>query len=173
MLSGGHEPRKALFVHGPSGTKLMPGALSAKPPLSATHLRGLARNLEGIGHVCLLDTAAASDEADAALANCQEAILVTTPDLPAVVATMRTLNKCKELKVHARGVIINKAHDDGHELAPANVGAMLKLPVLAVVPHDDSVREALRIKHPVVYSHPESAASAAIKQCAAGLIRHG
>jgi septum site-determining protein MinD len=172
VLSGADEPRKALFVHASSGTRLMPGAMRPQS-LSAAHLRGLRRHLEGLAHVCLLDTAPASDEADAALANCQEAILVTTPDLPSVVATMRTLNRCKELGVHPRGVIINRAHDDSHELAVANVGTLLALPVLAVVPQDDSVRESLRIRQPVVYSHPDSPAATAIRQCAAGLISHG
>ena len=173
VLTGTHEPRKALFVHAPSGTRLLPGALNASPELSPAHLRGLARNLEGVSHVCLIDTGAGSDESDAALESCQEAILVTTPDLPSVVGTMRTLNRCKELNVHPRGVIINKAHGDAHELTSANISALLQLTVLAVVPYDDSVREALRIKHPVVYSHPDSAAAQAIKQCAAGFIRHG
>ena len=173
VLSGRDAPQKALFVHAPSGTRLMPGALNHQPALTADHLRGLRRNLEGVAHVCLLDTAAASDESDAALSNCQEAILVTTPDLPSVVATMRTARLCSELNVHARGIIINQSHGDNHELTADNVSKLLKLPVLAIVPQDDAVREALRIKHPVVYSHPDSPASAAIRQCAAGLIRHG
>jgi septum site-determining protein MinD len=173
VLAGAHEPSKALFVHQPSNTRLMPGSLNQQPPITTDHLRGLQRHLDGLAHVCLLDTSSSSEQADAVLANCQEAILVTTPDLPSVAATMRTLNQCKELGVQARGVIINRAHNDSHELAAANVGALLGLPVLAVVPQDDSVREALRIKHPVVYSHPDSPAAMAIKECAAGLIRHG
>jgi septum site-determining protein MinD len=173
VLSGKSKPSEALYLHTPSGTRLVPGDIAMNKTITGNHLLGLARNIEGLAHVALIDSAPGlTDEAVAVLKSASEVIVITTPDMPSVVDTLKTINAAKELGVSVRGAIINKSHGDEHELEAANVSKLLGVPIIGVVPEDISVRESLRMKHPVVYSHPDSAAAMALKRCAETLVRY-
>jgi len=174
VLAGTHQPHDALYVHSPSGTKLVPGDLSVNHTLSGKHLLGLKRHLGGLAHVAIIDTASGlGDAALGALRSCNETIVVTTPDMPSVIDTLKTVRAARELGVHVRGAIINRSRDDGHDLESENVSTLLGVPVIAVIPDDDAVRDSLRMKHPVVYSHPDAPASIALSNCARSLIKYG
>jgi MinD-like ATPase involved in chromosome partitioning or flagellar assembly len=109
-------------------------------------------------------------ETFAALALADEAVFVTTPELPAVIDTLKLIKKCRELGTPVRGVILNRVRQHAHELFPGNVQALLGVPILATVPNDVSVSEALHVRHPVTYSHPDSPAARTIKEVAALLL---
>jgi len=170
VLAGRNKPSDALYLHSPSGTRLVPGSMAEA--IDSKHLLGLKRNLNGLAHVALVDSAAGmDDDALNAVKAADELIVVTTPDMPSVIGTLRTVKAARQAGIGVRGAIINRALSDENELSADNVSALLGVPVMAVVPEDDAVRESLRMKHPVVYSHPDSAASTALRACAAGLVR--
>ncbi len=173
VLAGTSKPHDALYLHTPSGTRLMPGDIGHTQDINANHLLGLARNLSGLAHVALVDSASGlGEESLAVIKTANEVIVITTPDMPAVIDTLKTVKAAKDNKIHVRGVIVNRARGDDHELQPTNVATLLGVPLMAVVPEDDAVRESLRMKHPVVYSHPDSKASVALRACAESLVRY-
>jgi MinD-like ATPase involved in chromosome partitioning or flagellar assembly len=46
---------------------------------------------------------------------------------------------------------------------------LLDLPVIGVIPYDDNVRKAVKLKHPVTHTHPNAKASKSYEELA-GLI---
>lgn len=173
VLAGRSRPFDALYLHTPSGTRLVPGDISLGSAIESRHLLGLARNIEGLAHIALVDSAPGlGEEALAVLKGANEVIVITTPDMPSIVDTLKTIKAANEFGVRVRGAIVNRVHSDEQELQLDNVQKLLGVPLIGVVPEDDAVRESLRMKHPVVYSHPDSAAAAAIKKCAESLVRY-
>ncbi len=172
VLVGKNAPRDALYIHSPSGTRLVPGSLAMDHGVKPEHLLGLKRHVEGLAHVALIDTASGlGPDSLSALKAADEVIVVTTADMPSVIATLKTVSACRELGSKVRGVIINR-HKDG-DMEPSNVEAMLGVPLLATLPEDYAVSESIQMKHPVMFSHPEAPISEALKQCASSLIRYG
>lgn len=173
VLSGKHAAKDALYLHTPSGTRLLPGDISVGHDIHGQHLIGLKRNIDGLAHVAIIDSAPGlGAEALGALKSADEVLVVTTPDMPAVVDTLKTIRAAQHYGVSVRGAIINRSHGDEHELSAENVGKLLGVPILGSIPEDIAVRESLRMKHPVVFSHPDSAATTAIRQCAERLVRY-
>ncbi|MBI4145333.1 P-loop NTPase [Candidatus Woesearchaeota archaeon] len=164
----------ALYHHVPSGLKVVLGHLSVVHAKRHKHheLLKLPQILKRLPcTLAVLDCATGHHaESLAALAVVDEALIVTTPELPSVINSLKLIARCKEFGTPVKGVIINRAGSHDHELTADNVQSLLETPVLAVVPEDPSISEALAIKHPVTYSHPDSPASQAVKQLASSLL---
>ena len=163
--------RDTIHQHAQSGLKVVPGK-TAVTVVNHRDLLKLQSLIQGLSSpVVLLDTATGlHPETLAALAIADEAIMVTTPELPAVIDTLKLIKKSQALGTPVRGVILNRTRQHAHELFPGNVQALLGVPVLASIPNDVAVSEALHVRHPVTYSHPDSPAARTIKEVAALLL---
>ena len=97
-------------------------------------------------------------------------VLVTTPDLAAVTETLKTKRVAEHCGTSILGILITKRGEHGHELSAERVARFLGAPVLGEIPYDSTVATSVSMKHPVVYSHPESPSAESFKALAAHLV---
>jgi len=154
-----------------SGLRIIPASISFEDSKTKAHksLSDTMLDLHGKVDIALLDIAAGlNDEVTDAMKACDNLLVVVTPDMPSVTDALKTIKLAEEIGVRVFGVIVNKSGDD--ELTTQNIETILEKPVIGVVPYDDNVGKSLKCKFPVVYSHPESAASYSYKKLAATLL---
>ena len=161
----------AMYHHAPSGLKVLPSKLGQN---SKHHeLLKLKQSLEELpSSLALLDcTSGAQPETLAALAIADSAILVTTAELPAVIDTLKLVKKCNNFGTPIRGIIVNKNGQHNNELSAENIQSLLDTPVIAIVPHDEVVRNALVTTQPFTHEDPNSPASTVIHELANNLLQ--
>jgi len=164
VLAGEASVEQALY-EGPAGCMVVPSGLS---------LSGLARaNPQRIGIVTkelltrfdfvILDCAPGlSKESAAPLAASDEVVLVVNPDLASLADALRVKMMCEALETRVRGAVVNRTGLTKAELAPREVGSMLNLEILSVIPEDEEVRKSANLKVPVVMKRKDSPAAAAL-----------
>ncbi|MEM4397589.1 MAG: cell division ATPase MinD [Candidatus Woesearchaeota archaeon] len=155
------------------GLKIIPASISVKESnkIDYKKLEQLIKSLSGLAEFVIIDTSAGlTDEAIAGLKIGDEIIVVSTPELPAVSDALRTIKKAKELGKKVSGLILTRVYDDELELSKKDIEAILETPVMAIIPEDETMREAVRMKSPITHSHPNSAASTSYKELAAKLL---
>lgn len=96
-------------------------------------------------------------------------LIVTQAELPALTDALKTIRLAEKLDKNVRGVILTRAKNwESAEIE--NVEAMLETPVLEIIPEDEAVKEALKLKDAVVHTHPNSKAARGYKSLAAKLL---
>ncbi len=172
VLQGKHKISEAVYIHH-SGTKIVPASISLDElrKTKPDRLKSKLLNLVGLTDIILIDSAAGlGREALAAIEAADELIIVTNPELPAVTDALKTIRLAQRLKKRVRGVVLTRTKQNNLDIPNRNVESLLERNIIAVIPEDESVREALTLREPVVYSHPKSPAAIAYKTLAASLI---
>ena len=109
-----------------------------------------------------------SKEALAVMQGCERVLVVTNPEIPAVTDAIKTIDcATQKYKKYVIGVVLNKVTGAKYELSKEEIERILGQPVIAVIPNDQIVAEAIAAKTPVVMYAPNSAPAIAIKQLAA------
>ena len=172
VLEGKKKIRDAAYIH-PSGLKVILSsiALERYKEEHILKLKDAINDLEGASEVVIIDAAAGlGKEAKTAIAVADEAIIVTTPDLPSVTDALKTIKTSEKLGTKIIGIVVTKVNNDNLEMTLRNVETILEKPIIGVIPNDNSIRKSLYLKNPVNYTHPTSGASVAYKKLAAKLI---
>lgn len=172
VLLGKAKIGDAIYEH-ESGTKIIPSSLSVKELRRLNHskLKDVSRKLRKMADYVVLDSAAGlGEEALAALESGDELIIVTNPEIPAVTDALKTSKVIEELGKQVKGVIVTRVKGNKTEMPIANIKDMLELPILAVIPEDKNMQEALVMKDAIVHTHPRSKASRAYKMLAAKIM---
>ncbi len=172
VLDGNKRINEAAYMH-PSGLKVILASI-AMERYKEDHIHKLneaINALEGASEVVIIDAAAGLEkEAKAAIAVSDEAIIITTPDLPSVTDALKTIKTAEKLGSKVIGVVVTKVNNDNLEMTLKNVETILEKPIIGVIPNDETIRKSLYLKNPVNYTHPTSRASVAYKKLAAKLI---
>ncbi|MCX8194238.1 MAG: cell division ATPase MinD [Candidatus Pacearchaeota archaeon] len=173
VLQGKKHIYSAVYEHH-SGTKVVPSSLALeqlkgiKPQLFGKAIEKLKKlsdfiiidSAAGLGREALL-AIEALDEND-------ELLIVTNPEMPAVADALKTIKLAERLGKKVSGVIITRAKNKkNQELSTKNIKALMEKPILARVPEDDSVKESIMQRSPVVLTHPKSKAAKSYKRLAA------
>jgi septum site-determining protein MinD len=168
VLKGEAKIHDAIYQHA-SGTKVIPGSLSMHD-IGRCKLEELGRHIHKIGSdVVILDGAPGLDaEAQAAIKISDEVMVVTTPELPSVASSLKTIRMAQQFNKPITGVVLTRAGHD-LDLKIKNIQTILEHPVIGVVPEDHHIKKALVKREPVVYSYPESPSSQAYRKLAAYL----
>jgi septum site-determining protein MinD len=164
---------KAVYRH-QSGLKLIPGSIS----LEHFHKRDIEKfkkslaSLKDKAEALLLDLASGlnRDNLDI-IKNCHDLIVVTTPDFISVTETLKLIKVAKTHDKNIVGIVVNKYSGKDYDMKIENINALLKEKVIAVIPDHSSIKQALKLKYPVVYSHPYSKATEAFEKFACSLIK--
>ncbi len=163
VLAGEARVEQALY-EGPAGCSILPSGLSlsgfsrANPQRLQDVVEGLSTKFEYI----ILDCAAGlSKESTVPLTVADEVIIVVNPDLASLADALRVKMMCDALETRIGGVVINRSGVSKAELAPREVGAMLGLEIMSVIPEDEEVRKSSNLKVPVVLKKKDSPAAAA------------
>lgn len=152
----------AIYEH-ESGTKIMPASLSLKETekIDYRKLIEVARRLKKITNHILIDSAAGlGEEAKASILAADEIIIITNPEMSAVTDALKTIKLAEEMNRPVKGVIINKYRKGKKaDMSISNIRDMLEIPLLGIIPEEDSIRESQAMKNAVIYTHPKSEAA--------------
>ena len=158
VLKGKNTIHEAVQRHS-SGIYFIPGSLALED-MEKLKLNNFKSIKELKADFVIIDGAAGlGKEALATLEHCDELLVVTNPELPAMKDALKTIRIAEELGRNVKGVIVTRARKEKHDISLRNIEAMLEKPVIAVIPEDAMVREALSLKESLVYSHPHSNAA--------------
>ncbi|WP_414836905.1 MinD/ParA family ATP-binding protein [Candidatus Nanohalococcus occultus] len=101
---------------------------------------------------------------------CDELLIVTTPTKTAATNAAQIIEKAKRMHVPVLGTVVNMSENDpGRELVENEVQVMTESDVVAEIPHDDKMKEALFHGTPLVHHEPLSEASLKMKELAHSL----
>jgi len=151
----------AIYEH-ESGTKIIPASLSLKEyeKINYRKLIDIAKKLKKITEYVLIDASAGlGEEARAAMYASDEIIIVTNPELSAVTDALKTIKLAEEIGKPVKGVIINRYRKSKADMKISDIRDMLEVPILGIIPEDESVKKSQLIKNPVVCTHPRSPSS--------------
>lgn len=157
-----------------SGLKIIPSSLSVKEleKLKPERLKDFKKEFKKVVEdYIIVDCAAGLGiEALSSIKIADELILVSNPEMPAITDALKAIKIAEQLKKEIIGVIMTRVKKNKIELQPTTVREMLEIPILGMVPEDQSVAESLNLKDAVVHTHPKSKAARAYKEIAANLI---
>lgn len=164
--------QQAIYTH-ESGLRILPTISSTYDLKSLKYekLKDLLKDLSGEADIIIMDAAAGlGKEAITAIEVCDEVLIITNPELSAVLDAQKTIQVAQEIGKTIIGVVVNKVIGDKHELRIDQIEKLLDIPVIGVIPHDPYVRKALHHKQPVSYKYPRSKASKSYEELAGMLL---
>lgn len=155
------------------GFDILPGALvydkSAK--INPFRLAEKMRDLKKRYDIILIDSSPnLDDEILATMIASDELLIVTTPDHVTLAATLRAIKSAKEKRVPILGMILNKVHDKNFELTLEEIENMSGADVLAVIPHELEVLEALSLSTPSTMRNNDSESTIEYRKLAGALV---
>ena len=171
-VKGEKSIRDCVYSH-ESGVRIAPGSISIKDLKNTkqTDFSRVLKGLEGTTELVIVDSCAGlGKEMVSCVESADEVLVVTTADLPAVTDALKTIEIIEENGKTVIGVVLNRVRNDNVELKADAIEALVEKPVIASIPEDESIRESLKKKHPVVYSHPDAPSTTAYKQLAALMV---
>lgn len=111
-----------------------------------------------------------NDEILATMVSSDKLLVVSSPDFPTLSCTMQAVKTAKAKRTQIFGIILNRVHNKKFELSINEVEDAAETPVLAIVPHDVRILEALSKTVPAALHTPLSDAIIEYKHLAACLI---
>jgi septum site-determining protein MinD len=163
---------EAVYEHH-SGTKIVPTSLSLQELNEASfeNLSGAMKKLKKMTDIVICDGAAGLGyEALSAIDACDEVVIITQAELPAVADALKTVKIAEQMGKKIAGVIVTRVDKSSDEMSIKSIESMLEHKVLGIVPDDNAIGSALAARDAVVNSHPRSRASRSYKKIAAKLI---
>ena len=159
----------AIYTH-PSGLRVVPASVSlnylTKNP-TPYRLKSVLSDLSGI---ILIDSPPGlRDDALLVLKACDEIIIITNPEIPAVTDALKVIKVCREMGKEPLGIVVNRVRDK-FELTTQEIEEMCDLSVIGRIPEDREVKRSMFEKTPVVSLKPHSKAAVEFKRIAAALI---
>ncbi len=151
----------AIYEH-ESGTKIIPASLSLKESerINFKRLGEVTKRLKRMTDYVIIDSAAGlGEEAKSALFAADEVIIITNPEMSAVTDALKTIKLAEEMNKPVIGVIITRYQGKKVDMSITNIRDMLEIPILGIIPEDESIRESQVMKNAVIYTHPKSNAS--------------
>jgi len=172
VLKGEASIQEAIYSH-ESGLRILPTISTVRDlkTMKYDKIKATLRELEDEAEIIILDTSAGlNKETIIVMEASDEMLVITNPELSAVLDAQKALQLAHELGKTILGVVINKQGEHRHELKVDEVEKLLDLPVIGIIPYDTAVREALNLKHPVTHTHPKSKASRSYEELAGLLL---
>lgn len=123
---------------------LIPADLDNPQVKDPLKLKQKIKSLRNQYDVILIDSSPAlNDETLSAMTASDELLVVTTPDMPTLSTTLRAVKLAKRRKTPIIGLILNKVYKKSFEISLSDVEEAVGVPVMAIIPYDISVIEAL------------------------------
>jgi cell division ATPase MinD len=161
VLTDKAKPEEAIYTH-KSGLLVMPATASLHDLkfMDYETLKDLIFDLRTGHDIIVLDSAAGlGKEAISAMEASDEIIIVTNPELSAVVDAQKTIQVASEIGKLVLGVVVNKISGHRSEMKIKEIENMLGFPVIGEVPYDINVKISVKKNHPVTHHKKNSKAS--------------
>lgn len=173
VLKGRAHITDAVYDHD-NGLKVIPAGLSLRDlrGIDSRNLAAALLDMLGSTDIVLMDVAAGlGKETLAALEAADEMVIVTNPDLPSVTDALKAVKLGQQMGVRILGTVVNRRTGRKHEMRSAEIRSMLDdTEILAEIPEDKRIAEAISARSPVVHFAPRSASSQRMHQIANRLI---
>jgi len=166
------DPFEAVYEH-ESGMKIMPSSLSLSElrKIKPEKLKAYKSDFKRIADYIILDSSAGlGSETRSAIDAADELIIVTNPEMPALTDALKTIKLAEEMRKPIKGVIVTRVRRQDSEMEPDVVKEMLEIPILGMIPEDELIQEALKLKDAIVHTHPHSKSARAYKEIAAKIL---
>jgi len=168
VLDGKAQTKEAIYETG-YGFDIIPGSLNY-PVVNPLKLRDRLGEVKKKYDVVIIDSSPnLNNEILAAMMASDELIVVTTPDIVTLGTTLKAIKFAKERKTPINGLILNKVYNKKFEIPLQDIEDACKSHVLAVLPHDVNVLEALSRSLPSTM-HKRTKGSEEYKKLAASLV---
>lgn len=170
ILKGKANISDAIEVH-PSGLGVIPASLNLGDAfIDHDKLPRVIEKLRSYADIILLDTAPALGERTLdTMKACDQALIVTNPDLPAAVEALKAVKLAKKHALEILGTVVNKV-GNGTSLSLDEVEYICNIPVIASIPEEKAVTKSIEKHMPLVHYKPQSKAAQDFKALAADLI---
>ncbi len=171
VLRGYHHITEAVYSHA-SGIKVIPGSLSNKSlhGLKLNNLRKSLYALEGLTDYIIIDGAPGLTNENASLLESVSSVLiVTNPELPALSDALKMIKMVEAYGRKIKGIVVTKTGKDDN-ITIDNIEKLLGKKVIAEIPDDKKVKEALEKKNIFFTLHPTHKVSLSYKKLAALLL---
>jgi len=150
---------------------ILPASIFNNMRVSPLQLKTRIRGLKQSYDIILIDSSPNLDEETlGVMLASDEIFVVTTPDRPTLSATIKAIKLAQMRGTPISGLILNKVNNKKFEIPLEDVEETLDIPVLAVIPYDVSVLEALANMQPSTFFKPKSKGSAEFKKLAGVMI---
>ena len=172
FLRGDAKLKDVVYYH-PFGFKVVPAGLSVNDlvGVNADKLQSLTLNLIGKTDFILLDSAPSlGKEATLSLKISDEILLLTNPNLPAVLDVLKVSKVAENLNKNILGVVVNRVNKKENELSTEEIEDFVKYPVIAEIPEDVNVQRSLAARAAVIDYNPKSPASIEMRRLAHYLV---
>jgi septum site-determining protein MinD len=160
--------KDAAYQH-ESGLKVVPGDIKSQE-VDLSNVKGTLLELIGTGEIIILDMAPSGQESLEVMKSLNDLFVVATPDLPSLAEALKTVKKAQSLDVNVLGLILNKVSEDDLDLSISNVETLTDTCVVGIIKENQTFKEALAAKQPLVYSHPQSESADEFRKIARRLI---
>jgi len=156
-----------------TGLKIVPASLSLSDlkGVDMTKIKEKIESLHNHNDIIILDSGPGlGREAMSCLRAAEEVIYVTTPYIPAVMDIVRCKEVVNELGLQELGVVVNMCERDRHEMSRQEIEQLTRLPIIAEIPHDRTIKRALAEKLPSVLYRPHAKSSKPFLRLAASIV---
>lgn len=160
---------QATYIHN-SGLRVVPSSLTFEEGISTRHLWTKVKRLANQHELILIDSAPGlGKEVLNVMKAVDELLIITTPDLPSIITSMKSIELAKKMKIPILGIILNRVRNKSYELGKNEIVNTLEAPVIAEISEDEKIPESIAAKIPVVLYSPQSPTSVVFKRLAAYL----
>jgi len=152
VLKGEAELADASILHS-SGIQIIPASLNLSDLIGVdvSILGNVLRDMFPTEDFVIIDSAPGfGKEAVSALKACEEAIIVSTPTVPAIMDAIKAKKVLQELGITNIGLVLNKVMGRRYELKRSEISQLIELPILAEIPFSEKFHESLASKVPLV-----------------------
>jgi len=173
VLKGEAKVHEVIETHG-SKMKVIPASLRLSDSfVNLSKLPSVVEEVSKLSDIVLLDTAPSiGSESLWALRSCNEAIIITNPDLPSAIEALKMVKLCKEYNVEVLGLVVNKYRKRA-SLSLSEIYKICNTPIIGLIPNDKNIDKSINNRVPVIHYKPYSRAAVAFKKLAGEIINEG
>ncbi len=168
VLSGDIDIEDAIYIH-PSGLRVLPSYLSMNY-IQTYNQNRFKNTVQKLDDIVLIDSPPGiGRNVSQILKACEEVIVVTNPEIPAVTDAMKVIKLARKLGKRNISIVINRC-TDSYELLPEEIESLCESKILGKIPEDRNVKKSVFRRTPIVGLDEYSPASLAFMKIAAELV---
>ena len=100
---------------------------------------------------------------------CDDIIVVTNPDVPAITDALKVIEIAKNMKKNTLSVVITRLEKKPSEILSSEIEALCEVTVIGTIPEDQRMKRAIFEKTPLVFHSPNAKAAIHYRHLAAKL----
>lgn len=149
-----------VFIRQQHGIKIIPGPLGRPENISLENLKEHIDALKETHDFVIIDISPGTGKhVRDSIKACDEIILVTVPQLPAVTDAKKIMEVACEERIPIKGVIVNAVGRGKDELSSDDIAEFCRVEIIGSIPEDREVCSSVDRLTPVMLMNPKSKAA--------------